>query len=65
MPLTPFEIPPASHLIGGSWIRGDATIQVTDPSTGQPLTQIARGTAADIDAAVAAAHATALATGEG
>ena len=57
MPLTPFDIPPASHLIGGSWIRGAATIQITDPSTGQNLTQIARGTAADIDAAVAAAHA--------
>lgn len=57
MPLTPFDIPPASNLIGGDWIRSDATIEVTDPSTGQPLTQIARGTAADIDAAVAAAQA--------
>jgi aldehyde dehydrogenase (NAD+) len=57
MPLTPFDIPPAHHLIGGSWIRGKAPIQVTDPSTGQELTQIARGTADDIDAAVQAAHA--------
>ena len=57
MPLTPFDIPPGSHLIGGRWLRGDASIEVADPSTGQVLMHIARGTADDIDAAVQAAHA--------
>ncbi|MDX8354672.1 aldehyde dehydrogenase family protein [Cognatiyoonia sp. IB215182] len=57
MPLKPFDIPQAHHLIGGAWIRGKATIQVTDPSVGAPLTTIARGNAEDIDAAVIAAQA--------
>jgi aldehyde dehydrogenase (NAD+) len=56
MPLTPFDIPVAHHLIGGKWTPAKATIPVTDPSTGDPLTSIARGTLADIDAAVTAAH---------
>jgi aldehyde dehydrogenase (NAD+) len=56
MPLTPFDIPVANHLIGGKWTSAKATIPVTDPSTGDPLTSIARGTPADIDAAVTAAH---------
>lgn len=56
MPLKPFNIPPAHHLIGGAWIPGEAAIQVTDPSTNAPITTIARGTAADIDAGVAAAQ---------
>jgi aldehyde dehydrogenase (NAD+) len=56
MPLTPFDIPVAHHLIGGKWTAAKATIAVTDPSTGDPLTSIARGTRADIDAAVTAAH---------
>jgi aldehyde dehydrogenase (NAD+) len=56
MPLTPFDIPVAHHLIGGKWTAAKATIAVTDPSTGDPLTSIARGTPADIDAAVTAAH---------
>ncbi len=56
MPLTPFDIPVAHHLIGGKWTPAKATIPVTDPSTGDPLTSIARGTRADIDAAVTAAH---------
>ncbi|MDX8349254.1 aldehyde dehydrogenase family protein [Cognatiyoonia sp. IB215446] len=57
MPLKPFDIPQAHHLIGGVWISGKATIQVADPSVGAPLTTIARGDAADIDAAVIAAQA--------
>lgn len=56
MPLTPFSIPPAHHFIGGKWVRGTGTIDVSDPSTGAALTTIARGTRADIDAAVLAAH---------
>ncbi|AGI69276.1 gamma-glutamyl-gamma-aminobutyraldehydedehydrogenase PuuC [Octadecabacter antarcticus 307] len=55
MPLTPFNIPKAHHLIGGKWTPAQATIAVTDPSTGDLLTSIGRGTQADIDAAVSAA----------
>jgi len=46
-------------LIGGRWQRaatGD-TLELLNPSDGQPLARIARGTAADVDAAVAAAQA--------
>ncbi|WP_411891271.1 aldehyde dehydrogenase family protein [Yoonia sp. SDW83-1] len=56
MPLKQFDIPEASHLIAGAWIRGHAPIQVTNPSDGELLTTIARGTADDVDAAVAAAQ---------
>ncbi len=56
MPLTPFDIPEASNLIEGAWIRGNAPIQVTNPSDGEQLTTIARGTAEDVDAAVIAAQ---------
>ncbi len=56
MPLTPFDIPEASNLIDGAWIRGNAPIQVTNPSDGERLTSIVRGTAQDVDAAVLAAQ---------
>ena len=56
MPLTPFNIPQAHHLIGGAWVQAAATVPVTDPSDNSPLTTIGRGTAADIDRAVAAAQ---------
>ncbi|WP_375280354.1 aldehyde dehydrogenase family protein [Pseudooctadecabacter sp.] len=56
MPLTPFNIPKAHHLIGGAWVQAADTISVTDPSDNSPLTTIGRGTAADIDRAVAAAQ---------
>lgn len=48
----------ARHFIGGEWsaASGGETIAVLDPSDGQPFTQLARGTAADIDAAVHAAR---------
>lgn len=55
MPLKSFNIPQAHNLIGGVWCDGTATIDVTDPSTGEHLTTIARGTADDIDAGVIAA----------
>ncbi|HEY1608023.1 MAG TPA: aldehyde dehydrogenase family protein [Paraburkholderia sp.] len=48
----------AKHYIGGEWYSpasGD-TIAVLDPSDGQRFTRIARGNAADIDAAVHAAR---------
>jgi aldehyde dehydrogenase (NAD+) len=47
------------HFIGGDWVApaGGETLPVVDPSTGQPFDQIARGNAADVDAAVKAARA--------
>ena len=54
--------PPAARepfLIGGEWIEpGDReTFGVLDPADGSTLTVVAQGTAADVDAAVAAAAA--------
>ena len=48
----------AKHFIGSEWVApaGGETIPVLDPSDGQPFTQLARGTAADIEAAVRAAR---------
>jgi len=43
-------------LIGGQWLDGDGHIGLINPSTGEPLAEVARGTAAHIDAAVAAAR---------
>ena len=51
-----FDIPRAHNLIGGVWVQADAEIEVIDPSTNKPITSIARGTIADIDAAVNAAQ---------
>lgn len=52
-------IDPALCLIGGTWKPPQAgeTLPLENPSTGAPLARIARGQAADIDAAVTAAHA--------
>ena len=46
------------HFINNRWIASTTgqTIDVVDPSDGQPFARIARGTAADIDAAVTAAR---------
>ena len=45
--------------IGGRWRPSESgqTLVSTNPATGQPLATIARGTSADVDAAVAAARA--------
>jgi phenylacetaldehyde dehydrogenase len=45
-------------LIGGEWIEaeGGATFATTDPATGEVIGQVARGSAADVDRAVAAAR---------
>jgi len=56
MPLTPFNIPPAHHLIDGFLVPADNKLDVSDPSFGTVFTQIGRGTADDIDAAVCAAQ---------
>ena len=49
---------PSLCLIGGTWIapRSSEFITLINPSDGSALTQIARGSASDIDAAVAAAE---------
>jgi len=56
-PFIPF--PTDRVLIGGEWRAADAgqTLSLEDPSDGSALAPIARGGAADIDAAVAAARA--------
>ncbi|QGZ60899.1 aldehyde dehydrogenase family protein [Paraburkholderia acidisoli] len=48
----------AKHFIDGEWCppASGETIAAIDPSTGQPFAQLARGNAADIDAAVHAAR---------
>ncbi len=45
------------HYIGGKWTdpEGGATFQTTNPATGEVVATYARGTAADVDAAVQAA----------
>jgi aldehyde dehydrogenase (NAD+) len=50
---------PGLVLIAGAWRAGDSaeTLPLRNPSDGSVLAQIARGNAADIDAAVAAAQA--------
>ena len=57
----PFTIPFDTHLlfIGGAWraAAGGQTLALDNPSDGSALARIARSTAADIDDAVAAAHA--------
>ena len=54
-----FRFPPIAVLVGGEWRAADggATLALEDPSDGSELARIARGGAADIDAAVAAARA--------
>lgn len=48
----------AQHFINGQWVPSSngQTLPVIDPSTGEAFETLARGTAADIDAAVAAAR---------
>jgi aldehyde dehydrogenase (NAD+) len=45
------------HYIGGRWVESAATLPIINPSDGQEIGRIARGTAADVDAAVTAAQA--------
>ena len=56
---TPIWFDPSLCLIGGVWTPACSgeTLALVDPSDGSNLCQIARGGAADIDAAVAAAEA--------
>ncbi|UHC15411.1 aldehyde dehydrogenase family protein [Methylobacterium currus] len=45
------------HFIGGAWTGSEATLPVINPSHGQEMARIARGGAAEIDAAVKAGQA--------
>jgi aldehyde dehydrogenase (NAD+) len=58
-PAWPAITTPAQHFIGNRWHapQGRAELPMIDPSDGAPFAAIARGNAADIDAAVRAAHA--------
>ncbi|MGH1412612.1 MAG: aldehyde dehydrogenase family protein [Pelagimonas sp.] len=55
LPNLPFD--PSNLLIAGRWRPADDTLPLTNPSDGLDLTKIARGTAQDVDDAVAAAQA--------
>lgn len=55
----PLFFDPGRCFIGGEWVlpNGQETLELENPSTGEVLTRIPRGRAADIDAAVVAARA--------
>ena len=57
--------PRYEHFIGGEWVApaGGEYFENISPVNGKPFTEIARGTAADIEAALDAAHAAAPAWG--
>jgi malonate-semialdehyde dehydrogenase (acetylating)/methylmalonate-semialdehyde dehydrogenase len=57
--MTAIASPSIHNLIGGKWVssNGPAGIELKNPATGEPLGQSPEGTAADVDAAVKAAHA--------
>lgn len=48
---------PAEMLVGGVWRPASGTLPIEDPSTGSDIGALARGTAADVNEAVAAAEA--------
>ncbi|MEV6444969.1 aldehyde dehydrogenase family protein [Amycolatopsis sp. NPDC051716] len=50
------DVEPGRLFIGGRWTETEARFDAVDPATGRTLTSLARGTAADVDAAVAAAR---------
>jgi hypothetical protein len=45
------------HYIGGAWTEPGETFEVINPATAQVIARVAHGTAANVDAAVAAARA--------
>jgi aldehyde dehydrogenase (NAD+) len=59
MPLRPFDLETSHCFIGGSWVppQEGGTLDLLNPSTGEGLCRIARGTSQDIDTAVQAAEA--------
>ncbi|MCB2115061.1 MAG: aldehyde dehydrogenase family protein [Rhodobacteraceae bacterium] len=57
MPIDRLWFDPSELLIGGVWRPAPAALPIEDPSTGSEIGLLGRGTAADIDEAVAAAGA--------
>jgi malonate-semialdehyde dehydrogenase (acetylating)/methylmalonate-semialdehyde dehydrogenase len=57
--MTAISSPSIHNLIGGKWVdsTGPAGIELANPATGEPLGQSPAGSAAEVDAAVQAAHA--------
>src|SRR5512138_789509 len=55
---TKSKIAPGKLLVGGQWLDASdgKTFETINPATGEVLTQIAAGTKADVDRAVAAAR---------
>ena len=52
--MQPLWFDPAEILIGGQWLPTADRLPVENPSTGETIAEIARGTPANIDAAVTA-----------
>src|SRR5712675_2093266 len=50
------RVEPGELLIDGQWVDGAKTFDTVNPATGEVLTQIAEGSGADVDRAVAAAR---------
>ncbi|MEV5715012.1 aldehyde dehydrogenase family protein [Amycolatopsis mediterranei] len=50
------DVEPGRLFIGGRWTETEDHFDAVDPATGRTLTSLARGTAADVTAAVAAAR---------
>src|SRR6266853_5925250 len=50
------KVEPGQLLIDGRWVHGAKTFDTVNPATGEVLTQIAEGSGADVDRAVAAAR---------
>jgi len=50
------DVEPGRLFVGGRWIDTENRFDAVDPATGQTLTTLARGSAADVTAAVAAAR---------
>lgn len=50
------QLEPGKLLIDGQWVDGAKTFDTINPATGEVLTQIAEGTAADVNRAVEAAR---------
>jgi malonate-semialdehyde dehydrogenase (acetylating)/methylmalonate-semialdehyde dehydrogenase len=59
IPMTAIGSPTIHNFIGGKWLTSAsaAGIELTNPATGEHLGQTPSGSAADVDAAVQAAHA--------
>ncbi|MFC7596521.1 aldehyde dehydrogenase family protein [Terrabacter sp. GCM10028922] len=55
--LDPTDLPPAGHFIDGAFrdARAAETLEIINPASEEVITEVALGTAADVDAAVAAA----------